>query len=100
MGNMQNIERRIVSLVTKLTEGRSRLLQLHLQIIDIQTALANMIEEYGKELGKDSIDDLFSAIIDDQALEQKDIMIVFDLTEVQYRAALKRYFERKDKKST
>ncbi len=92
---VENIEKKIVSLVSKLSEGRNRLLRLHIQIVGVQNTLGNLIEDYKKHTNDYEIDMLFAAIVDDHALDQRDIKIVFDYNEKQYREALKRYFERR-----
>jgi len=98
MSNEQKLETRILSLVHKIAEARNRLLRLHLQMVDCQTTLSSMIDEYRNECGDHGVDMLFDAIIDDGILEQRDVMIAFEYNEKMYRDALKRYFDRKDKK--
>jgi hypothetical protein len=98
MSHEQKLEGRIMSLVHKIAEARNRLLRLHIQMVDCQTSLSNMIDEYRKTCGDHGVDMLFDAIIDDGILEQRDVMIAFEYNEKMYRDALKRYFDRKDKK--
>lgn len=98
MSNEQKLESRILSLVHKIAEARNRLLRLHIQMVDCQTTLSSMIDEYRKECGDHGVDMLFDAIIDDGILEQRDVMIAFEYNEKMYRSALKRYFDRKNQK--
>lgn len=95
MSNEQKLETRILSLVHKIAEARNRLLRLHIQMVDCQTTLSSMIDEYRKACGDHGVDMLFDAIIDDAVLEQRDIMIAFDYNEKMYRDSIKRYFERR-----
>ena len=67
-------------------------------MVDCQTTLSALIDEYRKACGDHGVDMLFDAIIDDGVLEQRDIMIAFEYNEKMYRAALKRYFDRKNQK--
>ena len=98
MSHEQKLEKRILNLVNKIAEARNRLLRLHIQMVDCQTTLAHLIEDYRNACGDHGVDMLFDAIIDDAALDQQDIMIVFEYNEKQYRDTLKRYFERKAQK--
>ena len=98
MSNEQRLEKRIKSLVHKIGEARNRLLRLHIQMVDCQTTLSNMIDEYRKACGDHGVDMLFDAIIDDGVLEQRDVMIAFEYNEKMYMSALKRYFDRKKQK--
>lgn len=98
MSNEQRLEKRIIGLVNKIAEARNRLLRLHIQMVDCQTKLSSLIDEYRKACGDHGVDMLFDAIIDDGVLEQRDIMIAFEYNEKMYRDALKRYFDRKNKK--
>ena len=95
MSNEQRLEKRIQNLVHKIAEGRNRLLRLHIQMVDCQTTLSNLIDEYRKACGDHGVDMLFDAIIDDGVLEQRDVMIAFEYNEKMYREALRRYFDRK-----
>ena len=95
MSNEQRLEKRIQNLVHKIAEGRNRLLRLHIQMVDCQTTLSNLIDEYRKACGDHGVDMLFDAIIDDGVLEQRDVMIAFEYNEKMYRDALKRYFARR-----
>ena len=67
-------------------------------MVDCQTTLTHLIEDYQKACGDHGVEMLFDAIIDDSVLEQRDVMIAFQYNEKQYREALKRYFDRKAKK--
>tara|TARA_R100000734_G_scaffold18729_1_gene16297 strand:+ start:802 stop:1350 length:549 start_codon:yes stop_codon:yes gene_type:complete len=98
MSNEQRLEKRIIGLVNKIAEARNRLLRLHIQMVDCQTRLSRLIDEYRKSCGDHGVDMLFDAIIDDGVLEQRDIMIAFEYNEKMYRDALKRYFDRKNQK--
>ena len=98
MSNEQRLEKRIIGLVNKIAEARNRLLRLHIQMVDCQTKLSSLINEYRKACGDHGVDMLFDAIIDDGVLEQRDIMIAFEYNEKMYRDALKRYFDRKNQK--
>ena len=98
MSNEQRLEKRIIGLVNKIAEARNRLLRLHIQMVDCQTRLSSLIDEYRKSCGDHGVDMLFDAIIDDGVLEQRDIMIAFEYNEKMYRDALKRYFDRKAQK--
>ncbi len=98
MSNEQRLEKRIIGLVNKIAEARNRLLRLHIQMVDCQTTLSGLIDEYRKACGDHGVDMLFDAIIDDGVLEQRDIMIAFEYNEKMYRDALKRYFDRKNQK--
>lgn len=98
MSNEQRLEKRIIGLVNKIAEARNRLLRLHIQMVDCQTTLSSLIDEYRKACGDHGVDMLFDAIIDDGVLEQRDIMIAFEYNEKMYRDALKRYFDRKKQK--
>lgn len=95
MSNEQRLEKRIQNLVHKIAEGRNRLLRLHIQMVDCQTTLSNLIDEYRKACGDHGVDMLFDAIIDDGVLEQRDVMIAFEYNEKMYREAFRRYFDRK-----
>jgi hypothetical protein len=95
MSNEQRLEKRIQNLVHKIAEGRNRLLRLHIQMVDCQTTLSSLIDEYRKVCGDHGVDMLFDAIIDDGVLEQRDVMIAFEYNEKMYRDALRRYFDRK-----
>lgn len=98
MSNEQRLEKRIIGLVNKIAEARNRLLRLHIQMVDCQTTLSSLIDEYRKSCGDHGVDMLFDAIIDDGVLEQRDVMIAFEYNEKMYRDALKRYFDRKNQK--
>lgn len=98
MSNEQRLEKRIIGLVNKIAEARNRLLRLHIQMVDCQTTLSALIDEYRKACGDHGVDMLFDAIIDDGVLEQRDVMIAFEYNEKMYRDALKRYFDRKNQK--
>ena len=95
MSTEQRLEQRIISLVHKIAEARNRLLRLHIQMVNCQTTLSSLIDEYRKSCGDHGVDMLFDAIIDDGILEQRDVMIAFDYNEKMYRDSLKRYFERR-----
>lgn len=67
-------------------------------MVDCQTTLSSLIDEYRKACGDHGVDMLFDAIIDDGVLEQRDVMIAFEYNEKMYRDALKGYFDRKNQK--
>lgn len=92
--NQQSLEMKILSNIKRVSRGIDLVIQMQIDLMSARSNLRNQIGVYQCERSKAEIDDLFAAIIRDQALPKEEILRAFDYNETRYKEALKRIDER------
>lgn len=86
----QGLEANILQSIKQLSKETDTLIQVKICLMDTRSRLCNLIAIYQENRTIDEVDDLFLAIVKDQALTKDDLKMAFDYDEDDYRSAFER----------
>jgi hypothetical protein len=90
----QGLERRILTTIKRINRGIDMIVQIKIELMATRSRLCNLVAIYKENRTLDEVDDLFAAIVNDDALSKSDIKIAFDYDDNVYDLALRRIQER------